>query len=108
MTLVAELQEGFRSNTAEARRQRLAVGRRLSRLLELIEIAEADRARARASAAAAALLHLREHARASNLAHAEAANADPHPQYQCRLHVLCRGSLFLRGSKAAGVFWVVF
>ena len=73
MTLVAELQEGFRSNTAEARRQRLAVGRRLSRLLELIEIAEADRARARASAAAAALLHLREHARANNLAHAEAA-----------------------------------
>ena len=82
MTLVAELQEGFRSNTAEARRQRRAVGAKLSRLIELIEIADADRARARASAAAAALLHLREHARASNLAHAEAANADPHPQYQ--------------------------
>ena len=81
MTLVAELQEGFRSNTAEARRQRRAVGAALSRLIVLIEQSERARADDRL-ALRLAFAHLREHARASNAAHAEAANADPHPQYQ--------------------------
>ena len=83
MTVVDEHREGFRSNTAEARSQRRAVGAALSRLIVLIEQSERafwlahDRLALRL-----AFAHLREHARASNAAHAEAANADPHPQYQ--------------------------
>ena len=89
MTLVAELQEGFRSNTAEARRQRLAVGRRLSRLLVLVEQSQHCYSRLQLREhARAAFEQLREHARAANAAHAEAAEyADAHahseePQYQ--------------------------
>ena len=97
MTLVTELQAGFRSNSAEARRQRRAVGAALSRLQVLVEQsaraqayelalrAQADRARALRTAFGS----VREHARASNAAHLEAveyANAYAAlfegPQYQ--------------------------